>query len=68
MAFIQVYPTPQAALRLRLAEFGAFCRANHYYNSGYITRRYGQLMHAKTFASPAVADAYAQQAQSGHVS
>jgi transposase len=64
LAFIQAYPTPQAAQRLTLAEFRAFCRANRYYNSGTITRRYGELMLAKTFASPAVADAYAQQAQS----
>ncbi len=64
LAFIQAYPTPQAAQRLTLAEFRAFCHTNHYYNSTYITRRYGELMYAKTFASPAVADAYTQQAQS----
>ena len=63
LAFIQAYPTPQAAQRLTLAEFRAFCHANHYYHRGYITRRYCQLMRAQTLARPAVADAYAQQAQ-----
>lgn len=63
LAFIQAYATPQAAQRLTLAEFRAFCHTNRYYNGAYITRRYGQLMHANTLASPAVADAYAQQAQ-----
>lgn len=64
LAFIQTYPTPQAAQGLTQAKFTAFCHANRYWHTGYITRRYGQLMSAETFASPAVAQAYAPQAQS----
>lgn len=63
LAFIQAYPTPQAAQRLTLPEYTAFCHAHHYYRADYIARRYGELMSTKTFASPAVANAYAQQAQ-----
>lgn len=63
LTFIQTYPTPQAAQRLTSAEFTTFCRAHKYRRSDYITRRYAQLLNAHTYASPAVAAAYAAQAQ-----
>jgi transposase len=63
-AFIQAYPTPQIAQQLTFSEFKTFCHQQHYWHSGYIARRYGQLQAAETFASEAIANAYAQQAQS----
>ena len=63
LAFIQTYPTPQAAKRLTKAEFTVFCREHKYRRSDYITRRYAQLGSARTYASPEVATAYAGQAQ-----
>jgi transposase len=63
LAFIQTYPTPQAARGLSKAEFTAFCREHKYRRWDYITRRYAQLGSAKTYASPEVATAYAGQAQ-----
>jgi transposase len=63
-AFIQAYPTPQAAQQLTLPQFRTFCHQQRYWHAGYIARRYGQLQAAETFASEAVANAYAQQAQS----
>jgi transposase len=62
LAFIQSYPTPQAAKRLTKAEFTTFCRAHKYRRSDYITLRYAKLMRAQTYASPEVATAYADQA------
>ena len=63
LAFIQAYPTPQAAKRLTLDQFTAFCHTNRYWRSDYIARRYAQLANAESSASPEVADAYAPQAQ-----
>lgn len=63
LRFILAYPTPQRAKQLTMAQFTAFCRAHHYYRSDLITRRYGQLLNAQTFASSEVATAYASQAQ-----
>lgn len=61
--FIQEYPTPQQAKELSCAQFAAFCRAHRYYRSDLITRRYGQLLNAQTYATTQVAAAYASQAQ-----
>jgi transposase len=61
--FIQTYPTPQQTKQLTQAQFAAFCREHHYYRSDLITRRYGQLLNAQTFAYSQVAAAYASQAQ-----
>jgi len=63
LQFILTYPAPQAAKQLSLAQFTAFCHAHHYYRSDLITRRYGQLLNAQTFASSEVAAAYACHAQ-----
>ena len=63
LQFILAYPTPQEAEQLSITQFTAFCRAHHYYRSDLITRRYGQLLNAQTFASSEVAAAYASQAQ-----
>jgi transposase len=63
-AFIQTYPTPQAAKALTLAEFTAFCHQQRYWHTQAITRRYAQLQAADTCAQEALAQAYAQQAQS----
>jgi transposase len=62
--FIQAYPTPQQASQLTATQFAAFCHAHRYFRSDLITRRYGQLLNAQTFADPEVAAAYASQAQS----
>lgn len=61
--FIQAYPTPQQAQQLTHAQFTAFCHEHRYYHADLITRRYGQLLQAQTFASSEVAAAYASQAQ-----
>jgi len=61
--FIQTYPAPQQAKQLTGAQFAAFCRNHRYYRSDLITRRYGQLLNAQTFASSQVAASYASQAQ-----
>jgi transposase len=63
LQFILTYPAPHAAKQLSLAQFTAFCHAHHYYRSDLITRRYGQLLNAQTFASSEVAAAYACHAQ-----
>lgn len=63
LQFILAYPTPQEAQQLTMAQFTAFCHAHRYYRSELITRRYGQLLHAQTFATSEVAAAYASQAQ-----
>lgn len=63
-AFIEAYPTPQAAKQLTLTQFQAFCHENRFWNKVYIAKRYGQIQAAQTFASEAVANAYAPQAQS----
>jgi transposase len=63
LQFVLAYPTPQMAKHLTIAQFTAFCHAHHYYRSDLITRRYGQLLNAQTFASSEVAAAYASQAQ-----
>lgn len=63
LQFILAYPTPQGSRQLTQAQFAAFCHAHHYYGSALITRRYGQLLNAQTFASSEVAAAYASQAQ-----
>jgi transposase len=63
LAFIQAYPTPQAAKHLTKAEFTLFCREHKYRRSDYITRRYAQLLNAQTYASPEVATAHAGHAQ-----
>lgn len=62
LQFIMAFPTPQEAKDLTLAEFTAFCRDHRYFRSDLITRRYGQLLNAITFASPDLAAAYAGQA------
>ena len=63
LQFILAYPTPQQAKQLTMAQFTAFCRAHKYYRSDLITRRYGQLLNAQTFARSEIATAYASQAQ-----
>jgi transposase len=63
LAFIEAYPTPQAAKNLSKADFTAFCRAQKYTRSDLITRRYAQLLDTRTYANPQVAQAYAPQAQ-----
>jgi transposase len=63
LQFILAYPTPQEAKQLTTGQFTAFCHDHHYYRSDLITRRCGQLLNAKTFASSEVAAAYASQAQ-----
>jgi transposase len=63
LQFILAYPTPQEADQLSMTQFTAFCRAHHYYRSDLITRRYGQILNAQTYASSEVASAYASQAQ-----
>ena len=63
LAFIQAYPTPQAAKSLTADNFAAFCRAHKYRRSDYITRRYSQLLNAQTYASAEIAAAYAGKAQ-----
>lgn len=63
LEFILTYPTPQAAKVLTQADFAAFCRTHQYRRSDYIARRYAQLSNAQTYASPEVAAAYAEQAQ-----
>ena len=61
--FIEAYPTSQQAKQLTQAQFAAFCREHRYYRSDLITRRYGQLLNAQTFANSQVAAAYASQAK-----
>jgi transposase len=63
LEFILAYPTPQAAKALTQADFTGFCRAHQYRRSDCIARRYAQLRNTQTYASPEVAAAYAQQAQ-----
>ena len=63
LQFILAHPTPQGAKQLTMAQFTSFCHAHRYYRSDLITRRYGQLLNAQTFASSEVAAAYASQAQ-----
>jgi transposase len=63
LQFILAYPTPQEAKRLSRPQFIAFCHSHHYYRSDLITRRFGQLLNARTYARSAVAAAYASQAQ-----
>jgi transposase len=63
-AFIQAYPTLQAAQELTLSQFRTFCNEQYYWNRRYIARRYGQLQQAQTCASAAVAKAYVPAAQS----
>jgi transposase len=61
--FIMAYPTPRLAQQLTLSRFTVFCRDRNYTRSDLITRRYSQILGARTFASPDVAEAYASQAQ-----
>lgn len=62
--FVITYPTPQMAKALPVSEFTAFCHEHRYPRSDLISRRYAQILQARTYASREVAAAYASQAQS----
>jgi transposase len=62
LAFIQCYPTPQAAARLSFTEFQAFLRRHHHTQSKKWAKIYSQLQAVFPSADERMVAAYAPQA------
>jgi transposase len=62
-AFIQAYPTPEAAAQLDFAAFKAFARENHYSNYKRLASCFAQLQAPQPVAEPGTVLAYQGEAQ-----
>jgi transposase len=62
LAFIQRYPTPQAATQLTLAEFTAFARQHNHYWQSKIVASFARLQQPQPQPDPALAEAYQAEA------
>lgn len=61
LAFLQAYPTPQAAVELSFETFQAFARAHRYPQPKRLTRCYARLQALHPEPSAATVSAYAQE-------
>lgn len=62
-AFIQAYPTPEAATQLDFEGFKAFAKAHHYTNYSRLPACFARLQAAQPVANPATVLAYQDEAR-----